>query len=210
MRVVEDFRWSFRSFPDALRELRIRPVGLLHVGAHHGEEVPLYLLAGLTRITLVEPDPENCAIIAGKSWIDATNIGIVRAACGPERGAATFHRAQETPFSGLARDDRMPETATFSVDVMPVRDLQGDAGANILVVDTQGTEIEVLRSASVESLDLIVVEAQTAGANAPGAHMPDLLVWCREVGWIPRIMWRRDPHWGDVLLTPRRGREELP
>jgi FkbM family methyltransferase len=210
MRTIDDFRWSFRLFPDAMSELRVRPDALLHVGAHHGQEVPQYLAAGFQRITLVEPDPENCAVIASQPWIDAANIGIVAKACGSKPGRATFHRTDDTAFSGLQRDIRMSDAASFPVDVVRIADIQVEARANVLVVDTQGTELDALASADLDPLDLIIVEAQDSHRGAPGAYLPDLLAWCRSIGWLPRIQWRRDAHWADTLLTPRRALENLP
>lgn len=209
MRVIDDWRWSFRLFGEAVAELRIRPVGVIHVGAHLGQEVPLYLEAGFARITLVEPDPDSCNVMAAQPWIETPGVGIVKAACGPA-GRATFHRMPEGAFSGLAADARMTETASFSVKVVPVADVQRQAVANVLVVDTQGTELDALRTADLAPLDLVIVEAQTERRGAPGAYWPDLMEWCRQSGWTPRIQWRRDERWSDLLLTPRRPTEPEP
>jgi FkbM family methyltransferase len=209
MRTIHDWRWSFRLFGPAIEELRIRPGGVLHVGAHHGEEVPIYLAAGFERITLVEPDPKNCDVIAGSAWINEPGVGIVNKACGP-RGTATFHRAEITPFSGLQIDKRQKPAGAFPVDVVPIADVQAEHGGNVLVVDTQGTELEALATAYLDPLDLIIIETQVERAGAPGAYLPHLLEWCRESGWTPRIQWKRDEAWCDLLLTPRRPTEPLP
>lgn len=209
MKIIHDFRWSLRLLGDALEELRIRPVGVIHVGAHLGQEVPLYLGCGFERITLVEPDPESCAAMAGAPWIDNPGVGIVNFACGPE-GKATFHRMPDGAFSGLAADARMTETASFAVRVIPVARVQEQAVGNVLVVDTQGSELAALRTADLSTVDLVIVETQTSGPGAPGAHWPDLMAWCRENGWTPRIQWKRDERWADTLLTPRRLNEQEP
>jgi FkbM family methyltransferase len=184
---------------------------VLHVGAHHGEEVPIYLGAGFTRITLVEPDPRNCDVIAAAPWIDEPGVGIVNKACGP-RGTATFHRATITPFSGLQQDRRQKPAGSFPVTVVPISDVQAELTVqpNVLTVDTQGTELEALATAYLDPLDLIIIETQNERAGAPGAYLPDLMTWCREAGWAPRIQWKRDEAWSDLLLTPRRAGEPLP
>lgn len=209
MKIIHDWRWSLRLIGDALEELRIRPVGVIHVGAHLGQEVPLYLGCGFERITLVEPDPESCATMAAQPWINDPRIGIVNFACGPE-GVATFHRMSDGAFSGLAADSRLPEAASFDVRVIPVARVQEQAVGNVLVVDTQGTELAALRTADLSTLDLIVIETQTDGPGSPGAHWPELIEWCRDEGWAPRIQWQRDARWGDTLLTPRRMNEPQP
>lgn len=204
MKVVQDWRWSLRLLGRALEELRIRPVGVLHVGAHRGEEVPIYQACGFGAITLVEPDPDRCAEMAGADWIHDTRIGIINQACGPAADRATFYRAGETQFSGLQRDRRFPGAVPIHVRVTPVADVQSQHPANLLVVDTQGTELDVLRTADMSTLDLLVIETQTQGSGAPGAYWPDLLAWCDEADWHPRIQWQRDGSWSDTLLTPRR------
>lgn len=209
MRVIHDWRWSLRLIGDALEELRIRPVGVIHVGAHLGQEVPLYLSAGFTRIALIEPDPQGCAVMAGQSWIDNPGVGIVNRACGA-RGSATFHRMAEDAFSGLVQNVGQVEVASFSVQVVPISDIQAEYPGNVLVVDTQGTELDALYTADVSTLDLIIIEVQSENPGAPGAYWPDLITWCREAGWIPRIQWKRDDRWSDVLLTPRRLTEPEP
>lgn len=207
MKVIYDWRWSLRLIGDALEELRIRPDGVIHIGAHLGQEVPLYLGCGFGRITLVEPDPESCSAMAAQPWIEDPRIGIVNFACGPA-GRATFHRMPDGAFSGLAADQRMTETASFDVKVIPVSQVQRQAAGNVLVVDTQGTEIEALRTADLSTVDLVIVETQTDRRGSPGAYWPDLMAWCREVGWTPRIQWKRDERWSDLLLTPRRLTEQ--
>ena len=209
MKIIHDWRWSLRLIGDALEELRIRPVGVIHVGAHLGQEVPLYLACGFEHVTLVEPDPESCATMAGRPWIDDPRVGIVNFACGPE-GVATFHRMSDGAFSGLAADGRMPEAASFDVRVIPVSRVQEQAVGNVLVIDTQGTELAALRTADLSTVDLVIIETQTEGPGSPGAHWPDLVAWCREAGWIPRIRWQRDARWADTLLTPRRVSEPEP
>jgi FkbM family methyltransferase len=208
VKVIRDWRWSLRLIGDALEELRIRPVGVIHVGAHLGQEVPLYLGCGFGYVTLVEPDPQSCTVMADQSWIDNPNVGIINVACG-QPGRATFHRMPDGAFSGLAADRRMTESASFAVDVIPVSAVQEQAIGNVLIVDTQGTEIDVLRTADLSALDLIVVEAQTEQRGSPGAYWPDLMEWCESAGWIPRIQWKRDERWSDVVLTPRRMGEKL-
>lgn len=203
MKVIHDWRWSLRLLGDALEELRIRPSGVIHIGAHLGQEVPIYLGCGLDRITLVEPDPEACAVMAGQPWINNVGVGIVNRACG-STGHATFHRMAEGAFSGLSADSRMAETASFDVEVVRVDAVQAEHRGNILVVDTQGTELDVLATVDLALLDLIVVEAQREYRGAPGAYWRDLMKWCLDEGWMPRIQWKRDDRWSDLLLTPRR------
>lgn len=40
--------------------------GVVHVGAHQGEEVPAYLAAGFERVVLIEANPEACRVLHEK------------------------------------------------------------------------------------------------------------------------------------------------
>lgn len=204
MKIILDWRWSFRLLPEALQELRIAPQGVIHVGAHRGEEVPIYLACGFETITLVEPDPANCDVLAGGEWINTPGIGIVNRACGSSPGRAVFHRAESTAFSGLIADGRQEEAATFAVDVIPVSAVQATHRGNVVVIDTQGTELDVLESVDLASVDLIVIETQPERPGSPGAFFPHLQLWAERVGWTPRIQWQRANGWADTLLTPAR------
>lgn len=200
MRTVDDPEWTFRLLPEALAELGVKPQGVLHVGAHHGEEVPIYLQSGFTSVTLVEADPDNCVVMAQQEW--ASHVRIFGVACGEEAAAsAPFYRANSTVFSSLMPNLRVGVSATLEVPVVRTADLQDDA--NVLVVDTQGTEMEVLRGADPDRLDLVIVETQNRGPTAYGAYQPELALWAAEHGWEPRIQWQRHRLWSDVLLTPR-------
>lgn len=203
MKIIHDWRWSFRLLPDALNDLRIAPQAVIHVGAHQGEEVPIYLSCGFQKITLIEPDPDNCAIMAGAPWIDNLGVGLINKACGPA-GKGTFHRVASTAFSGLRQDKRQDSKGTLHVDVIPVSDVQQTHPGNVLVVDTQGTELDVLRTANLSTLDLIVVETQTRAPGGYAAYEPDLVEWARGEGWEPAVQWLREHGGADTLLTPMR------
>jgi FkbM family methyltransferase len=200
VRTVVDPEWTFRLLPEALTELGVEPRGVLHVGAHQGEEVPTYLACGFTAITLVEPDPGNCAVIRAQEW--APRVRIFGVACGAEPlAAAPFYRTTaNTVFSSLTPNLRVGETEAVEVPVVLTSALQD--GANVLVVDTQGTEMQVLEGADPSRLDLIIVETQTRHPTSHGAYHPDLMAWADEHGWVPRIKWQRHRQWSDLLLTP--------
>lgn len=204
---VPDPGWTFRLLPDALHDLGVTPRGVIHVGAHHGEEVSTYLACGFESIVLVEPDPESCAVIAAQPWYD--RVTLVPAACAAaEAGdAATFHRSADSVFSGLIANPAHRLLAAFEVPAGPVSAIQAAHPANVLVVDTQGTEMDVLRSADLSSLDLVIVETQEAGPRSYGAYWPELVGWAAACGWVPAVQWTREQGWADTLLVREAGRD---
>ena len=189
--------WTFDLFPEAITELGITPAGILHVGAHRGEEVPIYRKAGFERITLVEPDPDNAAYLRA----ELPDVAVVESAVGPNVGQAEFHRAANTVFSGLRADAGQPTTETFTVDVRHLCDVQAEHPANVLVVDTQGTELEVLGTADLSGVDLVIVETQELSRQMYAAFWPDAVEALGKVGFVPAIRWEHEQHFADSLFV---------
>jgi hypothetical protein len=49
----------FEHFSKILAKHDVKPVGVLHVGGHHGEEHKAYVAAGFEKILWMEPIPGN-------------------------------------------------------------------------------------------------------------------------------------------------------
>ena len=203
--------WTFDLLARSLETLGIEPRGVLHIGAHLGEEIPYYLSAGFGAIHVVEPDPESVAkILAAYPYADGPGDGLVvtRAACGRIRRRATFNRNQLAFFSGLVprRRGKARTVDTFEVDVMPAHDLQ--RGENVVVIDTQGTEIDVLLSVDLAPVELVIIECWE-WSNRPGAecaaplHMADKHML--RAGFRRAIRWVYDNSgYFDVLYVRRK------
>lgn len=193
--------WTFDLLPEAMAELGIEARSILHVGAHRGEEVPIYRKCGFEQVTLVEPDPDNAAYLR-EEFPECT---VVECAVGEELGMATLHRAANTVFSGLKPDAGQPTTGSVEVVVTPLRDVQAAQlpgwKANVLVVDTQGTELAVLASADLSVVDLIAVETQELSRAMYAAFWPDAVEALGKVGFIPAIRWEHEQYFADTLFV---------
>jgi FkbM family methyltransferase len=187
--------WTFDLLPEALAELGIEARSVLHVGAHRGEEVPIYQKCGFASIVLVEPDPDNAAFLRDEFG----DVMVVEQACGAHEGVATLHRAGV--FAGLEADPTHPAPDTVSVAVGPLRDVQAVHPANVLVVDTQGSELEVLATADLSGVDLVIVETQELRRELYAAFWPDAVESLGKVGFVPAIRWEHEQHFADTLLV---------
>jgi len=174
--------WTFGQLPAALAELDVHPKRVLHVGAHLGQEVPHYRAAGIDTITLVEPTPKNAEYLRS-TYPDVT---VVEVACGSKPGPAML---------GIGAGDGAWNTIRPSagdavpVTVVPVYEIQGVA--DMIVVDTQGTELDVLDSASLDWLRLVVVEVSTVG-SPEASSLDDVTAHMRGRGWQLRLLWSHD------------------
>lgn len=191
--------WTFSLLPEALADLGIAATSLMHVGAHRGEEVEVYRKCGFDRITLVEPDPDNAAFLRA----EFPDCAVVECAAGEQAGTATLHRAANSVFSGLKQDPGIPEAGQVEVDVRPLRDIQAEHAASVLVVDTQGTELEVLASADLSAVDLLILETQELSRKLYAAFWPDAVEALGKVGFVPAIRWEHEAHFADTLFIRR-------
>lgn len=209
--------WTFARFGDACRELGITPAHVLHVGGHLGQEVEHYRAAGAKRITYMEPTPELAMHLRELG----DDVEVVQAAAGAEPGIAKLSLCGGDGAWNTLRED-IGEGAgvhgrqtTIDVDVVPIRVVQREAAddglaADVLVVDTQGTELDALRSADISpasGVRLIIVETQSSG-HPEAAHVVDVDAHLAARGWVPVLSWNHEhrgrPHetFADVLYVP--------
>ena len=201
--------WTFHRLPAALADLDIRVRHVVHVGANLGQEVPDYRAAGIEQITLVEPDPES-ALAIRETYPE---LSVLQIACGTAAGMGKLRRAEGASVWSTLATSPMPHgmsvTDEADVDVVPLSECQGDA--DMAVIDTQGTELDVLHSADLSRLRLVVIETHDSGD--PNAHAGNFLDVCEcmaEQGWIPVLQWLHEEQgsawfatYADTFFAPK-------
>lgn len=176
---------GFEKFPQLLGSYDIEPNHIIHVGAHQGQEVPFYILAGFDYITLVEPNPKLAQYLRQqytKKENDNEHILIQEVGYNNnyiikyELDRITIHEAacsnsddelvtlsimnqskMSTVFTKLHPHDKVKETV--QVKNVKLSDIAGNA--NVAVIDVQGLELDVLKSGNLSQFDLIVVQTST-------------------------------------------------
>lgn len=214
------YAWTFARFGDACRELGVAPRHVLHVGGHLGQEVDHYRAAGARRITYMEPTPE----LAMHLHDLGDDVEVVQAAAGPAPAVAklslcggdgAWNTLRATDDDAVGYAGVHGREKSIDVDVVPIRVVQREAiddglAADVLVVDTQGTELEALRSADISQssgVALIIVEAQSSG-HPEAAHIDDVTEHLGARGWVPVLAWNHEragqPHetFADVFYLP--------
>lgn len=187
-----------RALPALLKNLGFTPTELVHVGAHEGQEVPIYYEAGIPNITLVEPIPALAARLRAE-YPDAI---VHECACGGEPGREQLHVMARTNLSTLQAPEAGDRVAdTIEVDVHRLDDLAPTADA--AVIDAQGRELSVLVAAPWKTLRLAIVETCTVDdptMAAPYGHVVSYMHthgfrevdrWVRDYDWLNR--WARGP-----------------
>lgn len=145
--------------------------GVVHVGAHRGQEVADYRRVGFDRIVLVEPNPALRQLL---DHLDVAEVHCCAAGTGPS--PASLYVTEWDERSSLHPPLHYPVVSEVPVDVRPLSELQ--AGCNVAVIDVQGSEHDVIRSAELDRLDVVIVETSEhvryrgeEPAEAAAAHM---------------------------------------
>jgi hypothetical protein len=168
-------------FPGALLKwTKGEPEGVLHIGAHNGEELELYRGCGFKRIVLVEPDLGQ----ALRAQLDAPDVEIMAIAITPgEPALAAWKREPNTHQSHVTSE----HTGQW-VRTLPLQQLVSLIGrCEILVVDTSGTELDVLSSGDLDGFELIIVETDDAGEFASPTHLVRAELFLK--GFVPVERW---------------------
>lgn len=177
-------RYTFGRLPALMERLGIKPTGVIHVGAHIGEEVPVYEQCGFARIVLVEPDVARVDYIRQQY----PTVEVVHAACADVEGVGQLWRGERTYHDSLIEPpagQRGPTVRTARLDA-----LQRDC--NVIVIDTQGTEYDVLVTADLAPADLLIVETVQAQYRVAAADRDLTVAYLAGHGWEVVEEWQHD------------------
>ena len=228
MNVREDNHASdIRSLLDHLRGAG--NTGVIHVGAHQGEEVDAYLDAGFERIVLIEANPGSYEYLLQRFAGD-TRIRVFHCAIADHDGFVDLHihtsRTGNTEpasilplkrFKEIVKTLHTPETLRvpcYRLDTL--LDLNGMRADqfSLLNVDVQGAELLVLKGARrvldavgavISEVSLIELYEGCAGEQ----EIAELLAGCgfRRVTGIYHSLYDENstfPAWGECLFCKER------
>jgi len=164
------------NFPDLITRYNMNITGVIHVGCHHSQEVPMYHASGIHNIVLIEPAKAAYEVTA-KKYGATKGITLFNVACGSYTGEAsmfmeTVNQGQSSsllkPVNHLKMYPEIKFTGTELVQVRPLDALPLPTGCNLLNMDVQCGEMQVLIGAkrTLETIDYIISEV-----NAPGAEL---------------------------------------
>lgn len=187
--------------------------GVIHIGAHHGQEGAGYRALGIDRVCWVEPLPSAFAELV-KSQV-GTNAAFFQCALGAKNEEAIFYIADNAGQSSSLRKPKIhlqehPEVNFIDTITVPVRRLEdlpiNFEAFNLLVLDVQGCELDVLQGAQeiLGAFDYIIAEVQNAELYEGGALLPELAAWIAQRGFaLERIEWETNA-WGNALFVHER------
>jgi len=155
------------SFTALKRKYNMNIKGIIHVGAHYGEELSEYVSNGIQDIILFEPISENFDILSDKVKDLNANIEGHQVALGSERGEFTMYVSDnEKQSSSILKPKvhlthhphvKFPSTETVEVHLLDDYDSKD---YNFINMDVQGYELEVLKGGTktLEHVDYVYCE----------------------------------------------------
>lgn len=141
--------------------------GIVHIGAHYGEEIQEYVDNGIQNIIVFEPLSDNFDVLARKLQNVNADIQGYQVALGSEKTTATMYlSSNEAQSSSILKPKEHLEhhpdvlfngTEEVEVDILDNYDI---GNANFMNIDVQGYELEVFKGAkkTLENVDYIYCE----------------------------------------------------
>jgi FkbM family methyltransferase len=158
------------SFKQSISKHDLRITGVIHVGAHFGQEYHDYKAAGIKDIFFIEPC-EKAFNVLSDTFDKTPGVILCCSGCGSEVDVLQMNTEQANqgmsnsllkPAKHLQQYPSIQFTGTEEVEIHPLDTLMEHYGAvgNLLVMDVQGYELEVLKGATntLKSIDYVYTE----------------------------------------------------
>ncbi len=183
------------NIPQLFKQHNITPRGVIHIGAHKGEEIPMYISMGFKHILLLEADPDTYATFLAPQVITKSTpeqkIMSVQAAICDHDGNATFYRTSNSASNSLMplKDHlQVYPTITQAEHIkVPCRKLDSllqelDLNPqmfNYLHMDIQGGEMNALLGATetLQYIDAITSEVNMREMYEGCTLLPQMEEW---------------------------------
>jgi FkbM family methyltransferase len=204
---------------ERFRSLVLQSTGIVHAGAHKGQERRLYTGAGKP-VLWIEAYPPTCEVLRATIAEHDDQRAVCALLHDGTRKTARFHISNNEdglssslyPFGPYSSGERSlwPDRDLKMVDKveLPCRRLDdvlqedGEAtGYDLLVLDVQGAELDVLRGAgaALDRFRFISTEVSTVEVYEGGARWSELETFLRTRGFTP--MWQPRREHGDVAFV---------
>lgn len=197
------------DFKKAVAKHRMQITGVIHVGAHYGQEYPDYKAVGAERVLFIEPCTEAFNVLQAM-FDESKDVTLFQSACGAEFSVGTMNVEQANrgmsnsllqPVKHLEQYPSIQFTQTEEVEIRRLDEIMQHTGfqGNLLVMDVQGYELEVLKGApeTLQHIDYIYTEVNRDEVYEGCAKVWELDAFLKdftrvETDWSGRT-------WGDAL-----------
>jgi FkbM family methyltransferase len=189
--------------------------GVVHIGAHYGEEIQEYVDNGIQKITVFEPLSKNFEVLAERLQDVNADIRGYQVALGSKKGTATMYlSSNEAQSSSILKpkehlehhpDVSFDGTEEVEVSVLDDYDLEN---ANFINMDVQGYELEVLKGGkkTLKNVDYVYCEVNRGEMYENNAMIDDIDEYLSNYGfervetYWPETWYK----WGDALYIKKK------
>jgi FkbM family methyltransferase len=200
------------SFDNLVQKYNIKSNGVIHVGAHYGEEIPDYIRNGITNIVLFEPLEDNYKVLSENIKNFQANIELYKVALGSEIKKVTMYVSDNDkqsssilkPKNHLVQhpDVYFPDTEDVEVNLLDNYNLDQ---YNFICMDVQGYELEVLKGSknTLNHIDYVYCEVNRDEVYEGNAYIEEIDEYLKayglermETNWAGGI-------WGDAFYLKK-------
>jgi FkbM family methyltransferase len=219
----------FIKIQDLVSKYGLKIKGIIHAGAHHGQEYDDYKAVGVDRIIFVEPCYPAFKELK-KRFINSSGVICIQTALGEYNGEAEMHVEVantgqsnsilkpklhlqqhpdiQFPSVELVKMTRLDEMIPTLVKM--ISDVPDEPMYNFLNMDVQGYELNVLKGAGkiLDQIDYIYTEVNTDEIYEGCAKINELDAFLKDFDRVETNM--AGGNWGDAFYVRRPKQSELP
>ena len=200
------------TFAGLRKKYNMNVKGIIHVGAHYGEEISEYIDNGIQNIIMFEPLSECFKVLSQKVMSLNANIERHQVALGSVPGTATMYLSDnEKQSSSILKPKvhlthhpyvKFDGTEEVKVDLLDNFDTKD---YNFLNIDVQGYELEVLKGSAktLKHVDYVYCEVNRDEVYEDNAYVEEIDEFLSfygmervETSWQGQI-------WGDALYIKK-------
>lgn len=195
---------------DIIKKYNMNVSGVIHIGAHYGEEVSGYVKVGIENIILFEPLKENFEVLK-KNILPYSNLNIKKyqVALGNQNTTITMNLSSNNlesssilkPKQHLNLYPDITFDRTEEVELQKLDDYNCK-NYNFINMDVQGYELEVLKGAkdTLNHIDYVYCEVNRDEIYEGNAYIEDIDQYLLNYN-MRRVetSWWYDGDWGDAL-----------
>jgi FkbM family methyltransferase len=201
------------DFAQLVEKYDMHVTGIIQVGAHWGQEYPVYAKLGIEDCVLIEPCKAAYQVLQATYGKDP-RIKLFNCACGAADGHAEMYTSKNNngQSNSLLKPkkhlDHYPTIQFTEREEVAVRQLDGlpihPERYNTLVMDVQGAELLVLQGAAqiLRHIEYIYTEINSQELYENNVMVEELDDFLADFDRVA-VYWVRQQGWGDALYIRR-------
>jgi FkbM family methyltransferase len=171
------------NFPSIFRKYNMNIKGIVHIGAHYGEEIQSYIDCGIQNVVVFEPLEENFKVLAERcSELNANIVGhqvALGSSKSEEKMYISDNEAQSSsilkPKVHLTQHPWVKFVSEEKVEV-DLLDNYDTFDYNFINIDVQGYELEVFKGGkkTLEKIDYVYCEVNRDETYENNAYVEEI------------------------------------